>query len=65
MQEYPWGYEFNCQVGLLHFQRAGHRVVALLGCAPPVVVFPTTETKNAEHQADMPGRAVRTTSSPF
>ena len=48
MQEYPWGYEFNCQVGLLHFQRAGHRVVALLGGATAHIGDPSG--RNTERQ---------------
>ena len=48
MQEYPWGYEFNCQVGLLHFQRAGHRVVALLGGATARIGDPSG--RNTERQ---------------
>ena len=40
--------EFNRQVGLLHFQRAGHRAVALLGGATARIGDPSG--RNTERQ---------------
>ena len=42
------GKEFDFQVGLLHFQRAGHRAVALLGGATARIGDPSG--RNTERQ---------------